>query len=74
VVAGLKKWPMLNAALDESTQEIVRKKYYHIGIAAQGPQGLVVTTVRNADKLSIFDTSREIDRLAEAVAHQHRHP
>jgi len=67
VVAGLKKWPMLNAALDESTQEIVRKKYYHIGIAAQGPQGLVVTTVRNADKLSIFDTSREIDRLAEAV-------
>ena len=67
VVAGLKKWPMLNASLDESTQEIVRKKYYHIGIAAQGPQGLVVTTVRDADKRSIFDTSREIDRLAEAV-------
>lgn len=67
VVAGLKKWPMLNASLDESTQEIVRKKYYHIGIAAQGPQGLVVTNVRDADKRSIFDTSREIDRLAEAV-------
>jgi pyruvate dehydrogenase E2 component (dihydrolipoamide acetyltransferase) len=67
VVAGLKKWPMLNASLDESTQEIVRKKYYHIGIAAQGPSGLVVTTVRDADKRSIFDTSREIDRLAEAV-------
>jgi pyruvate dehydrogenase E2 component (dihydrolipoamide acetyltransferase) len=67
VVSGLKKWPMLNAALDEATQEIVRKKYYHIGIAAQGPQGLVVTVVRDADRRSIFDLSKEIDRLAEAV-------
>ncbi|HUQ03023.1 MAG TPA: dihydrolipoamide acetyltransferase family protein [Kofleriaceae bacterium] len=67
VVSGLKKWPMLNASLDETTQEIVRKKYYHVGIAAQGPQGLVVTVVRDADKRSIFDLAREIDRLGEAV-------
>jgi pyruvate dehydrogenase E2 component (dihydrolipoamide acetyltransferase) len=67
VVSGLKKWPQLNASLDEATQEIVRKKYYHIGIAAQGPQGLVVTVVRDADKRSIFDLSREIDRLGEVV-------
>jgi pyruvate dehydrogenase E2 component (dihydrolipoamide acetyltransferase) len=66
-VSGLKKWPALNASLDEAAQEIVRKKYYHIGIAAQGPQGLVVTVVRDADTRSIFDISREIDRLAEAV-------
>jgi pyruvate dehydrogenase E2 component (dihydrolipoamide acetyltransferase) len=67
VVSGLKKWPMLNASLDESTQEIVRKKYYHIGIAAQGPQGLAVSVVRDADKRSIFDLSKEIDRLGDAV-------
>jgi pyruvate dehydrogenase E2 component (dihydrolipoamide acetyltransferase) len=67
IVSGLKKWPMLNASLDEATQEIVLKKYYNIGIAAQGPHGLVVTTVRDADLRSIFDISREIDRLAEAV-------
>jgi pyruvate dehydrogenase E2 component (dihydrolipoamide acetyltransferase) len=67
VVSGLKKWPMLNASLDESTQEIVRKKYYHIGIAAQGPHGLAVSVVRDADRRSIFDLSREIDRLGEAV-------
>jgi pyruvate dehydrogenase E2 component (dihydrolipoamide acetyltransferase) len=67
VVSGLKKWPMLNASLDETTQEIVRKKYYHIGIAAQGPQGLVVTVVRDADRRSIFDLSKEIDRLGDAV-------
>ena len=62
VVSGLKKWPMLNASLDETTQEIVRKKYYHLGIAAQGPQGLVVSVVR-----SIFDLSKEIERLGDAV-------
>jgi pyruvate dehydrogenase E2 component (dihydrolipoamide acetyltransferase) len=67
VVSSLKKWPALNASLDEATQEIVRKKYYHIGIAAQGPQGLVVSTVRDADMRSIFDLSREIDRLGDAV-------
>ena len=66
-VSGLKKWPQLNASLDETTQEIVRKKYYHLGIAAQGPQGLTVTVVRDADRRSIFDLSREIERLSEAV-------
>ena len=67
VVSGLKKWPMLNASLDETTQEIVRKKYYHVGIAAQGPQGLAVSVVRDADRRSIFDLSKEIERLGEAV-------
>ena len=67
VVSGLRKWPQLNASLDEATQEIVRKKYYHIGIAAQGPHGLAVSVVRDADKRSIFDLSREIDRLGAAV-------
>jgi len=67
VVSGLKKWPALNASLDETTQEIVRKRYYHIGIAAQGPQGLAVSVVRDADRRSIFDLAREIERLGEAV-------
>ena len=67
IVSGLKKFPSLNASLDEATQEIVLKKYYNIGIAAQGPNGLVVSTVRDADLRSIFDLSREIERLGEAV-------
>jgi pyruvate dehydrogenase E2 component (dihydrolipoamide acetyltransferase) len=67
VVSGLKKWPQLNASLDETTQEIVRKKYYHIGIAAQGPNGLAVSVVRDADKRSIFQLSQEMERLGEAV-------
>jgi pyruvate dehydrogenase E2 component (dihydrolipoamide acetyltransferase) len=66
-VAGLKKWPAINCSLDEAKQEIVYKKYYHLGIATQGPSGLSVGVVRDADKRSIFDLSREIDRLATAI-------
>src|SRR5690606_10286959 len=67
VVAGLKKWPQLNASLDEAARAIVREGVYHIGIAAQGPQGLVVTVVRDADRRSILDIAAELERLARAV-------
>jgi len=67
VVAALKKWPSLNASLDEASQEIVYKHYYHLGIAAQGPNGLMVTVVRDADRRSIFDTATELQRLGQAV-------
>jgi pyruvate dehydrogenase E2 component (dihydrolipoamide acetyltransferase) len=67
IVSGLKKWPQLNASLDETTQEIVRKKYYHIGMATQGPQGLAVSVLRDADKRSIFGLAQEIERLGAAV-------
>jgi pyruvate dehydrogenase E2 component (dihydrolipoamide acetyltransferase) len=66
-VAALKKWPSLNASLDEASQEIVYKKYYHIGIATQGPQGLTVSVIRDADKRSIFDLAKEIERLSTAI-------
>ncbi len=67
VVAGLRRWPQLNAVLDEQAQEIVYKRYYHIGIAAQGPGGLLVPVIRDADRRSIFDIAVEIERLAHAV-------
>jgi pyruvate dehydrogenase E2 component (dihydrolipoamide acetyltransferase) len=66
-VSALRKWPSLNSSLDEQTQEIVLKKVYHIGIATQGPQGLSVGVIRDADRRSLFELSREIDRLAEAI-------
>lgn len=67
VVAGLKKFPVVNSSLDEAKGELVLKKYYHVGIGAATPQGLVVTTVRDADKRSIFDLAGEITRLAGAA-------
>ncbi len=67
VVAALKKHPVLNSALDESTNELVTRKYFHIGIAASTDQGLMVPVVKDADRKSILDLAREIDRLGSAA-------
>jgi pyruvate dehydrogenase E2 component (dihydrolipoamide acetyltransferase) len=64
VVAALKKHPTLNSALDESTEELVVRKYFNIGIATATEAGLVVPVVKNADKRSIVDIAREIERVA----------
>lgn len=64
VVAALKKHPILNSALDETTNEIVLRKFYNIGIAASTDAGLIVPVVKEADKRSLLDIAREIDRVA----------
>lgn len=66
VVAALKKHPWLNATLDEARSEIRLRRQYHIGIASATEQGLVVPVLRNADRLSLLDLAREIERLAIA--------
>jgi pyruvate dehydrogenase E2 component (dihydrolipoamide acetyltransferase) len=65
VVAGLKKYPIVNATLDESTQEIVLRKRYHIGVAAATPDGLIVPVVRDADQRSLFEIAKTLDELSE---------
>jgi pyruvate dehydrogenase E2 component (dihydrolipoamide acetyltransferase) len=67
VVAALKRHPTLNSAFDESTQEIVVRRYYDIGIASATEAGLMVPVVRAADKKSILDIARDIQRLGEAT-------
>ncbi len=64
VVAALKKHPILNTALDESTNEIVYRKYVNLGIAASTDSGLIVPVIKDADRRSILDLAKEIDRLA----------
>jgi pyruvate dehydrogenase E2 component (dihydrolipoamide acetyltransferase) len=64
VVAGLKKHPILNSALDESTNELVYRKYYNVGIAASTEAGLMVPVVKDADRRSLVEIAREIERLA----------
>jgi pyruvate dehydrogenase E2 component (dihydrolipoamide acetyltransferase) len=64
VVAALKKKPILNSALDESTNELVYRKYYNIGIAASTEAGLIVPVVKDADRRSVLDVAREIERVA----------
>src|SRR5699024_2879157 len=65
IVSTLKKYPIINASIDDETDEIVYKHYYNIGIAADTDKGLLVPVVKNADKKSIFDISQEINALAE---------
>jgi pyruvate dehydrogenase E2 component (dihydrolipoamide acetyltransferase) len=62
-VAALRKFPQLNASFDEERAEIHRKHWYDLGIAAATDQGLTVPVVRHADRRSIVDLAREIERL-----------
>jgi pyruvate dehydrogenase E2 component (dihydrolipoamide acetyltransferase) len=62
-VAALRMFPQLNASFDEQRGEIHRKHWYDLGIAAATDQGLTVPVVRHADRLSIVDLAREIERL-----------
>jgi pyruvate dehydrogenase E2 component (dihydrolipoamide acetyltransferase) len=66
-VAALKKHPWLNATLDEARGEIRLRREYHIGIASATEHGLVVPVVRDADRRSLLDLAREIERLATAA-------
>ncbi len=67
VTLALKKHPVLNSALDETKNELVTKRYYHIGIATATDQGLVVPVVRDADKKSPLELAREIQRLSDGA-------
>lgn len=65
VVSGLKRYPYLNATLDEEKEEILLKKFYNIGIAVDTPEGLMVFNVKKADEKSILDLAQEIYLLTE---------
>ncbi|MDI3256511.1 MAG: dihydrolipoamide acetyltransferase family protein [Kyrpidia sp.] len=65
VVSGLKQYPYLNASLDEERKEIVVKRVYHIGIAVDAPDGLVVPVIRDADRKSLAQLAAEIEELKE---------
>ncbi|MEM9861993.1 MAG: dihydrolipoamide acetyltransferase family protein [Myxococcota bacterium] len=66
-VAALKKHPVLNTALDETTNELVYRRYYDIGIAAATDAGLMVPVLKGADRLSVLETAQEIARLGEGA-------
>jgi pyruvate dehydrogenase E2 component (dihydrolipoamide acetyltransferase) len=67
VVAGLARFPELNARVDVEREEIEHLDGVHLGIATQTERGLVVATVRDAHRRSIRDLSSEIRRLAETA-------
>jgi pyruvate dehydrogenase E2 component (dihydrolipoamide acetyltransferase) len=66
-VAALKAVPIANAVVDEQKSVIVLEQEYHIGIATAVPDGLVVPVVKHADRLSLLEIAREIERLVLAA-------
>jgi pyruvate dehydrogenase E2 component (dihydrolipoamide acetyltransferase) len=64
VAETLKKHPIFNSSLDEVANEIVIKEYIHLGIAVDTDQGLMVPVIRDVDKKSLVELSKELESLA----------
>ena len=63
-VAALKRYPEFNASLEPGGENLVLKKYFNIGFAADTPNGLVVPVIKNADRKSVIDIAKEMSELA----------
>lgn len=64
VVAALQKFPDFNASLDASGENLVLKKYFHIGVAVDTPNGLMVPVIRDVDKKGIVQLAKELGEIS----------
>jgi pyruvate dehydrogenase E2 component (dihydrolipoamide acetyltransferase) len=64
-VIALQEFPTFNASLDPSGQNLVLKKYIHLGFAADTPNGLVVPVIRDAQRKDIYELARDLATLSE---------
>jgi pyruvate dehydrogenase E2 component (dihydrolipoamide acetyltransferase) len=65
LVATVRDFPMFNASIDDEAQEVVYKKYFNIGFAADTPQGLLVPVVKDVDRKTVLQISQEITDLSQ---------
>ena len=65
LIATIREFPMFNASIDDNAQEIVYKKYFNIGFAADTPNGLVVPVIKNADQKTVVQLAKEINELGK---------
>ena len=64
-VTALRQFPVFNSSLDKSGDNVVIKKYYHVGVAVDTPGGLVVPVVRDADRKGVFDLANELSDISK---------
>jgi len=64
-ILALKEFPRFNASLDAAGENLILKKYFHIGFAADTPNGLVVPVIRDADRGNLFDIARALAAMSE---------
>lgn len=67
LIPALKEFPIFNASLDEEKREIIYKRSYHIGIAADSPEGLLVPVLRDADTLMLLEIAQQLEHLIEGA-------
>ncbi len=65
VVYALKKFPSFNASLDSSNEQLVLKQYFHLGIAVDTPDGLVVPVIREVNQKGIWELAIELAKISE---------
>lgn len=65
VVAALKEFPRFNASLSTDNQSLILKKYFHIGVAVDTPDGLVVPVIRDVDQKDIYAIAKELSEISE---------
>ena len=65
VVRTLQKFPHFNASLDERGENLIYKKYLHLGFAADTPNGLLVPVIRDADKKDVYELARALGALSD---------
>lgn len=64
VVAALKKFPAFNSSLDAAAENLILKRYFHVGIAVDTPEGLVVPVIRDCDKKGLIDLAKEMSEIS----------
>jgi len=64
VVAGLQAFPHFNASLSNDGKKLIRKKYFHIGVAVDTPNGLMVPVIRDADQKGLIELAQELTDMS----------
>ena len=64
-VTALRQQPEVNASLDKNGENLIYKRYFHIGVAVDTPDGLVVPVIRDADRKGVFDLARELGEVSK---------
>ncbi len=65
VVSTLKEFPRFCASLDETGENLILKRYYHVGVAVDTPNGLIVPVVRDVDRKGLFELASELQEVSE---------
>ncbi len=74
VAQALKKFPKFNASIDVAANEIIYKKYVHIGVAVDTPAGLLVPVIRDVDQKNILQIAKELGEVAEKARNRKLKP